>query len=318
MRKAVKERARPNGELMDGTQRFPDRRVQWSPGSDIPVSPSIAIARSKWAIDRYGKLGVRQPPGNRLEESRRFLAQFAGRKAPLDSADEGFLHRIVECTQTCFEHYLIARSTGTSSGNLPPEMVRKLEESLTGADVADEEVNSPGRDTQFELFVHALLVMGDVPVCIAEPDLKFLYNGQEVGVAAKRVKRLRRLRRRFNDAVDQIVQSDHRGFVAVNADLLIRDLGSKLNADELVARSEDRPVAFKGIDEDFVSHPLVMGRLVFATDAIWDLGNERPTLEVRSFRDYRVYARSEEEARAGDQFFSPLMARIGQRLTQLE
>jgi len=303
---------------MNDTERSPDRGVQWRPGPDISVSPSISIARPKWAIDRYGKLGVRQPPGNRLEESRRFLEQFAGRKAPFDAADDELLHRIMECTQTCFEHYLIARSTGTSCGNLPPEMVGKIEESLTGADVADEEVNSLGRDTQFELFVHALLVMGDVPVRIAEPDLKFLYNGQEVGVAAKRVKRLRKLRRRFNDAVDQIERSGHRGFVAVNADLLIRDLDSKLNADELVARSEDRPEAFKGIDEDFVSYPLVMGRLVFATDAIWDLGTERPTLEVHSFRGYRVYARSEEEARAGHQFFSPMMARIRQRLAQLQ
>jgi len=197
-------------------------------------------------------------------------------------------------------------------------MVRKIEESLTGADVADEEVNSPGRDTQFELFMHALLVMGDVRVWIAEPDLKFLYNGQEVGIAAKRVKRPRKLRPRFNDAVKQIEQSGVRGFVGVNADLLVRHLGSEGHAAELLARFEERVEVLKRIDDDFVSHPLVMGRLVFGTDAVWDLGHERPVLEVRSFRDYRVYVKTAEEERAGLQFFPPMLARIRQHMAQLQ
>lgn len=312
----MKERTRPHGEPMDDTERSPDRRVQWSPGSEIPVSPSIAIARSEWAIDRYEKLGVRQPPDNRLEESRRFVAQFAGRKAPFDAADEELLHRIVECIQTCFEHYLIARSTGPISGNLPPEMVRKIEESLTGAEVADEEVDSPGRDTQFELFMRALLVMGEVPVRIAEPDLKFLYNGQEVGLAAKRVKRPRKLRRRFNDGVEQIEKTGP-GFVTINADLLVRNLGAEENAAELGARFEGRLKALERIDKEFNSHRLVMGRLVFGTDAIWQLGKERPRLEVRAFHDYRAYSKSREEAETADRFFPTLMARIHQRMEQL-
>ena len=298
------------------TSEQEDIRVPWRGGSPIPFNPSDAIDGADWAIDRYRQIGVRQPPGNRLEESRRFLAQFAGRQAPFDAADEEFLHRIEECTQTCFEHCLIARSTGTSSGNLPPEMVRKLEESLTGAEVADEEIDSPGRDTQFELFMNALLVMGDVPVRIAEPDLKFLYNGQEVGLAAKRVKRLQRLRQRFTEAAKQIVRSGVRGFVAVNADLLIRDLGSKGSAADRGARFEERLEALIRIDEDFVSHPLVMGRLVFGTTSIWHLGKDRPTLEGSRFHVYKVYAKTAEEERAGHQFFLPMLDRISQRLAQ--
>ena len=80
-------------------------------------------------------------------------------------------------------------------------MIQKIEESLTGSDVADEEVESPGRDAQFELFVLATLVMGDVCAWIEEPDLRFLYNRQEVGLAAKRVKGPQKLRQRFSEAV---------------------------------------------------------------------------------------------------------------------
>jgi hypothetical protein len=196
-------------------------------------------------------------------------------------------------------------------------MVRKIEESLTGAEVADEEVDSPGRDTQFELFMRALLVMGEVPVRIAEPDLKFLYNGQEVGLAAKRVKRPGKLRPRFNEAVRQIERSRVRGFVAVNADLLVRDLGSEGNAAEIGAQFE-RLKALQRIDEDFVLNPFVMGRLVFGTDAIWDLRRERPALEVRSFRDYKVYAKNAEEKLAGHRFFLPMLKRIIQRMAQLD
>jgi len=303
---------------MDDTERSPDRRVPWSPGIDIPIRPSIAIDRAKWAIQRYAELGIHQPHGNRLEESRDFLAQFAGGKGPLDGADEDLLHRIAECSQTCFEHYLIAQSTSTSSGKLSPEMVRKLKESLAGADVADHERDSPGRDTQFELFIYALLLMGDVLVWIAEPDLRFLYNGQEVGLAAKRIKRSRRLRQRFNDAVEQIKRSGVRGFVAVNADLLIRNLGSMGSAAELGAEVEKGLQAFRPIDDEFVSHPLVLGRLVFGTAAVWPPGHNRPELEICSYRSYVVYAKSSEEERAGLQFFPPMLARIRQHLAQLQ
>lgn len=314
----MKERIRPDVEAMDDTERSPDLRVQWRPGPETSVRPSIAIAWAKWAIDRYGQLGIRQPPGNRLEESRGFLVQFAGRKAPFDSADEDLLHRIAECTQTCVEHYLIARCTGSSSGNLSAEMLRKLKKSLTGDEVAVEEVDSPGRDTQFELFMHALLVMADIPAWIAEPDLRFLYNGEEVGLAAKRIKRPRKLGPRFNEAVEQIERSGVRGFVAINADLLARHLGSEWNAAERSVQFEEWLEAFRPIDEAFVSHPLVLGRLAFGTDAIWDLEKGQPAVEVRSFRDYRVYAKSEGEAKAADQFFIPMMERISQRMAQLE
>ena len=294
-----------------------DTRPPWTSGSPIPVSPSASIAGAERAIDRYRKLGIRQSPGNRLQQARELLAQFAGRNAPLDSEDEELLHRIVESTQTCFEHYLIARSTGTSSGKLLPELERKLEESLTGAEVAEDEVNSPGRDTQFELFVRAFLVMGGVSVWIAEPDLRFQYNGREVGLAAKRVKGPKKLRRRFKDAVDQIEGTGHSGFVAVNADLLVRCLGSEGNAAELGARFQDRLDALKRIDEEFVSRPLVMGRLVFGTDAIWHLGEGQPTLEFRSFRQYYVYAKSDQEVEAAERFFSALSARIDKRMQRL-
>lgn len=299
------------------TSKQDDIRPPWTSGSPVPVNPSASVAGADWAIDRYQQLGICKSPGNRLQQARELLAQFAGTNAPLDSEDEALLHRIVESTQTCFEHYLIARSTGTRFGKLSFEMVRKLEESLTGAEVADEEVNSPGRDTQFELFVRAFLVMGGVPVWIAEPDLRFRYNGREVGLAAKRVKGPRKLRRRFNDAVDQIERTGHSGFVAVNADLLVRNLGSEGDAAELGARFQERLEALKRIDEEFGSHSLVVGRLVFGTDAIWHLEKGKPKLELRSFRQYYVYAKSDEEAKAADRFFSPLRARIDERMQKL-
>lgn len=303
---------------MNVTYEQDNIRAPWTTNSPIPLNPSAAIAGADYAIDHYGNLGVRQRHGDdRLQQARNFLAQFSGTKAPLDLMDEELLQRICESTQTCFEHYLIARSTHTRSGKLQPELVRKLKESLTGVEVADEEVNSPGRDTQFELFVRAILVMGDVPVWIAEPDLRFLYDGREVGLAAKRVKRPRKLRRRFNDAVDQIERTGHSGFVAVNADLLVRDLGSEGNATEVGARFQERLDTLRRIGEEFVSHPRVMGCFVFGTDAIWHLEKERPMVEFRSFRQYHVYAKNNEEAEVADRFFGPLRARIDQRMQQL-
>lgn len=300
------------------TSEHNETRAPWTVGSPIPLSPSAAVAGADWAIDRYRNMGICQRHGgDRLQRARDFLAQYSGTNAVLESSDEELLHRIVESTQTCFEHYLIARSTGTVSGKLAPELTRKLEESLTGEEVADKEMNSPGRDTQFELFVRAMLVMGGVSVWIAEPDLRFLYNGREVGLAAKRVKRPKKLRRRFRDAVDQIERTGHSGFVAVNADLLVRDLGSEGSDAEIGARFQERLDALKWIDKEFGSHSLVMGRLVFGTDAIWHLGKGRPTLGFRFFRQYWVYSKTNEEAKAADRFFGELKARIDQRMQKL-
>lgn len=295
-----------------------DIRNLWTTRSPVHVNPSAAIAGADYAIDHYGKLGVRQPDaGDRLQQGRNFLAQFSGTKAPIDLNDEGLLHRICECTQTCFEHYLIARTTHTRTGKLSSAMIHKLKESLTGVEVADEEVNSPGRDIQFELFVRGMLVMGDVPVWIAEPDLQFLYDGRIVGIAAKRVKRFAKLRRRFNDAVDQIERTGRSGFVAVNADLLVRDLGSGENATEVGALFQERLETLKQIDGKFVKHPLVMGRLVFGTDTFWYPGREPPMVEFRSFRQYYPYAKSNEEAETAEHFFRALSARVDERMRQL-
>lgn len=293
-------------------------RPPWTTGCPVPVNPTAAVAGADWAIDRYRELGIRAARGdNRLQQARGLLARFAGRIAPLDPADEELLSRIVESTQTCFEHYLIARSTGTPSGRLAPEHLQKIEESLTGAATADEDANSIGRDTQFELLVRAVLVMGDVPVRIAEPDLRFLYASKEAGLAAKRVKRLEKLRPRFREAVEQIERAAHGGFVAVNADLVVRDLGSEGEPSQLGARFQERLDVLKRIDEEFVSHPLVMGRLVFGNDAVWHFGSNRPRLEFHSFRQYRVYAKTDEETEAAERFFSALSARIDQRMEWL-
>jgi hypothetical protein len=86
---------------------------------------------------------------------------------------------------------------------------------------------------------------------------------------------------------------------------------------ELGARFQERLDALKRIDEEFVSHPLVMGRLVFGTDGVWYLGQERPTVEFRSFRQFRVYTKSAREVEAADQFFLALSARIDQRMQRL-
>ena len=56
------------------------------------------------------------------------------------------------------------------------------------------------------------------------------------------------------------------------------------------------------IDEIFSSYPFVMGRIVFGTGFVWHLEKEPPWLQFGSFRDYKVYAKTKEEARAGDRF----------------
>ncbi len=296
------------------------QRRPWSGHGAVPLSPSTSVPMAEFALSRYGELNVRIPGGNRLQKAREFLRLFIGSDdaslPPLDPNDAPLLRKIVDATQTCFEQYLVARGTG--NGDSISETHRaKIEMSLSGAEIVDLDSNSAGRDAQFELFVGSILAMGGVSVAIAEPDLVFFYHSEEMGIAAKRVKSFKKLRTRFKDAVKQIQRSRSRGFVAINSDLLVRDLGLQGDATQRGTLFRERLNALERIDRVFDSEPMVAGRLVFGTDAIWHFGAETPVLEFSFFRSFWVYTQTDAEIAAADQFFNALNAQIEQRLSTL-
>ncbi|HEX8695231.1 MAG TPA: hypothetical protein VF746_22660 [Longimicrobium sp.] len=267
-------------------------------------------------MDRYAQLGVKLPPGNRLQRARDFLEEVNAPGELPASPSERFLRRIVDSTHTCFEHHLIARAL--ASRPLDAQQVRLIQQSLSGSDLADDDTNSLPRDTQFELFAAAFLTMGDVPVRYQEPpDLVFLYNQREVGLAVKRVKSLSQLPRRFKKGIEQLDRSGLNGFVAVNADVLIRDIGLDGTAEELGKRFSARLNALAAIDARFASDPRALGRFTFGTDAVWDLSGARPELKFGFFRQVVFYNKNQEDKAVAERFYAAMDEKIEQRMTLL-
>jgi hypothetical protein len=79
---------------------------------------------------------------------------------------------------------------------------------------------------QFELYLAAELVLTGLSVVDGEPDLRFAYGSEDVGIAAKRLVSddRRRMRRRAREAAAQIRGSGLRGWIALNIDLQFANL----------------------------------------------------------------------------------------------
>ena len=80
--------------------------------------------------------------------------------------------------------------------------------------------NSPGRDTQFELYLAAICQnAGLLPVDYAEPDVTCTVEGTKFGIAAKRLKSLVQLRKHVRKAAQQIANTELPGVVALDLSL---------------------------------------------------------------------------------------------------
>ena len=78
---------------------------------------------------------------------------------------------------------------------------------------------SPGRDTQFELFVVACWSLAGIQCELREPpgpDFKLTLGGVEVGLEAKRVKSIDSLPRRFAKAEDQLSNMENGGIIVTD------------------------------------------------------------------------------------------------------
>ena len=144
---------------------------------DIRIGASGFISAAEWTQRRLEAFAVPQPAGNRLTKAHALIRDANERRIILRSDDEPALDRVTEAQWTILEQYIVARALGAPGRVLHPIQLSKLEMMLSGADTEDEDKNPLARNTQFELYAGATLVMGDVRTRLAEPDLRADYLG---------------------------------------------------------------------------------------------------------------------------------------------
>lgn len=250
----------------------------------LRFGPSGLIDAAGQGLRWLGDLGIALPPGNRLQNAKALIERVNDGRLVLTSEDDNLLKSLAEAMKTVTEQYIILRSMNPALGPARPAVAAKLRLMLSGAATADQDANPEPRNTQFELYVGGILTMGGARIVLEEPDLGLDFGGQRVGIAAKRVRSLKRVLPIVREATDQIRRSARPGFVALNVDVLVKNTG----APSATIRLGDRLAALARVDEEVRALPEVLGTMVFGYDTHWIFGAEKPRIEVGNFVRFRV------------------------------
>jgi hypothetical protein len=138
----------------------------------------------------------------------------------IDLSDHGELRRLTEAHRLAWETFLVTVAAIEDRRNTrTPFISDKLRLMLDGDLVLEGRRGLP-RDTQFELFLAAMLRLGGLSVARGGPDLLMRYGTTDVGVAAKRIRSLNvdQVQKNARDAAKQIKRAGLRGWIALNLD----------------------------------------------------------------------------------------------------
>lgn len=265
----------------------PDDPPRWIAGSAAPRGGSHGILRfADYAIKRLRQLGIPFPSPCRLERARSLVATLHDPGSAFPDST-----MLAEATRTVFEAYYIARALGDGTTQPDRDLKNRLARMLSGPDIPeDEDENSSRpRNTQFELFVGAWLASGGIWVRHGEPDLLVRIIGEQLGVAAKRIRSRKQLVRRARQASDQIKKSGARGIIALNVDPLLDELPSGTGPSALGPQFDAAVPELEQAISEAACQDHVFGLLALGTQFRWDLSDAPPRLDLGTFVKFRAF-----------------------------
>jgi len=92
----------------------------------------------------------------------------------------------------------------------------KFRDCLSGSTLPWDDRNGCARNTEFELYVAAILSAAGFHTSVAEPDVTIVVDGWRIGFAAKRLQSRKAVVRRVGEGMEQITRSGHAGFVVID------------------------------------------------------------------------------------------------------
>jgi hypothetical protein len=273
-------------------ERAPEPRRWVAAPSPGRAGTSSIIQSGKYALARFNELGIPFPTPNRLQRAVEAVEE-------LQSATDTTLDlpRFRGATRTIYDSYYIARASASAAGRIDPESRNQLARMLSGPDLVmeEDENSSRARNVQFELLLGAWFTCGGAAVRIAEPDLRVIVGGEELGIAAKRIRSRRQIRKRIHKAVAQVLRGPGRGFPALCVDALLDDL-DQLGDPDVLGRQFDE--CFPEFDDEIArleGEPRIYGLLAMGTRAGWVPGSTPPQLDIGSFIKFRALIRNPGE-----------------------
>jgi len=188
-----------------------------------------AIAR---AIARLQDWGLQLSPTSRIASYRDLLRESVKRDLPYAPTRE--LEKLSFVLLEIFEIIEVVEAIETPS----TRELRRLALLVKGGIHPDDETSSPGRDAQYELWLHAFLRKKGLPCLLGDPDLRLRWQGTTIPLEAKRPGSLKSLDDRYRKALHQLDPYPQGGIVALSLDLLLRPRGKVLYAESPLQASE--------------------------------------------------------------------------------
>jgi len=242
------------------------------------ITPEGLIRATDFVRKRFELVGIAIPSGCRLELAERLVKSVIDRPQLVETGDSEFLRRLAGAHWTILEFHLIARA-----GHVPLTWRNQLQGCLGGAELEEHDKNRQPRNLLFEVYVAALLSASQLPVLPLEPDLHVWLAGKWIGIAAKRVASSRQIRRRGKEAAKQIERSGTPGFVTINLDQVLIHRGVAGFADRVADRRAEAVKGLREFDRSLRQSALVLGRIAFGRDFVWDFSGEKPSLALERY-----------------------------------
>lgn len=294
------------------------------------MTSSQAPDPTTWRGDSYSRIGARQfaaiaertvarieaelevkvKPGSRLLRARDRvieLAESGGKQQLL-----GVLER--EALRTVWDFAVIANAARKAA-----RVQNDLKIALGGRLLQGDRQNDTPRDLQFQLYVGAVFAMGGVPTVYEEPDLRFLLNGVEHGIAVKRIRSSEKVEARLTDGAKQLAKAGLRGLVVANIDAFLKGRTFAGLSDPVEAgkqfNSAVTPLHHRL--PKIAGRPAVLGLLGVGTAFEWVTVGEKTHLDQRWFYQFRWFTSDPEEAKAYEDFVHAFMAKIDERMRMI-
>lgn len=185
-----------------------------------PTEPPASRRRTRkeeaeFVFASFRELGLEPVPGSRIHRMHRAFMK----RDHIPDGDADFelaleAGRDLQMLAFAFQQF----NPASCSPKFRTEMAKVIKDAVLPQDSVQ---HTPGRDTQFELFVAAICQSAGLdPIWPAEPDVTCNVGEQKIGIACKRVKGQASFLTRIRDAAKQVQRSGLPGVIALDTVVL--------------------------------------------------------------------------------------------------
>lgn len=181
---------------------------------------SEGAKRAEAVIGHLEGMGIRVPAASRLQSYASRLRLFADSPGRGDPKNPEDLELLFQASLEVTELWMILDQFASSAQEsaVAEKLKVIVKDPLLPSGGGD---TTRGRDTQFEMYIASIFKSGGLDVTLGEPDVLLDLNGFRVGLAAKRLKSIKKLKARVRSASGQIVRARVPGIIFLDLELAI-------------------------------------------------------------------------------------------------